>query len=66
MKPAVATAMMKRVEKCWKALDWLMFILALILNPFKGISHFRDKAAISPFTLNKVLLEVSEFTLLED
>ena len=50
---------MKRIEKRWKALDQSMFILALVLNPFEGISRFGDKAAINPFTLNTVLLEVS-------
>ena len=58
-KRAVADGMMKRIEKRWKALDQSMFILALVLNPFEGISHFGDKAAINPFTLNTVLLEVS-------
>lgn len=58
LKPSVATGMMKRVEKRWKALDQPMFILAMVLNPFEGISRFGEKAAISPFTLNTVLLEV--------
>jgi hypothetical protein len=49
---------MKRVEKPWKAFDQPMFILALVLNPFEGVSWFGDKAAISPFTLHTVLLEV--------
>jgi hypothetical protein len=35
-----------------------MFVLTLVLNPFEGISRFGEKAAISPFTLNTVLLEV--------
>lgn len=58
LKPAVATGMTKRIEKHWKVLDQLMFVLALILNPFEGILHFRDKAGISPFTLNTIMLEV--------
>ena len=49
-KPAVAAEMSKRIEKHWKALDQPMFILALVLNPFEGISHFGDKAAVTPFT----------------
>jgi hypothetical protein len=36
-----------------------MFILALVLNPFEGISRFGDKAAVSPFTLNMILLQVA-------
>ena len=62
-KPAVAAGMSKRIEKRWKALDQPMFILALVLNPFEGISRFGDKAAVTPFTLNTVLLEVSSIYL---
>jgi hypothetical protein len=60
-KRAVATGMMKRIEKRWKALDQPMFVLALVLNPFEGVSRFGDEAAISPFTLNTILLEVNLF-----
>jgi len=55
--------MMERIEKRWKVLDQPMFVLALILNPFEGISHFGEKAAISPFTLNSILLEVSSLNV---
>jgi hypothetical protein len=58
-KRSVSAGMTKRIAKHWKALDQPMFILALVLNPFEGISCFGDKAAISPFTLNTILLEVS-------
>jgi hypothetical protein len=58
-KRSVSAGMTKRIEKRWKALDQPMFILALMLNPFEGISRFGDKAAISLFTLNTILLEVS-------
>lgn len=57
-KPSVAARMMKRVEKGWKALNQPMFILALVLNPFKGVLCFRERAGISLFTLNTVLLAV--------
>ena len=40
-----------------------MFILALVLNPFEGISCFGDKAVVTPFTFNMVLLEVSSIYL---
>ena len=62
-KPVVASGMMKRIEKRWKALDQPMFILSLVLNPFEGISCFGEKAAVSPFTLNTILLEVCLFYL---
>ena len=58
-KPTVAAGMTTRIEKCWKALDQPMFVLALVLHPIEGISRFGDKAAISPFTLNTVMLDVS-------
>ncbi|KAF8964926.1 ribonuclease H-like domain-containing protein [Flammula alnicola] len=56
-KPEVAVGMTTRIEKRWKALDQPMFVLALVLNPFEGVSRFGDKAAVSPFTLNMILLE---------
>ncbi|KAF8888469.1 ribonuclease H-like domain-containing protein [Gymnopilus junonius] len=56
--PSIAAGMTKRVKKCWKALDQPMFILALVLNPFEGVSCFGNKAAVSPFTLNTVLLQI--------
>ncbi|KAF8238065.1 hypothetical protein L208DRAFT_1375361 [Tricholoma matsutake] len=58
-KPSIATGMMKRIKKCWKA---LMFMLALMLNPFEGISQFGDKVVISPFTLHTILLEAYKAT----
>lgn len=57
-KPSVAAGMMKRIEKRWKALDQPMFVLALVLNPFEGISRFGDKAAVSQFTLHTILMDV--------
>lgn len=57
-KQLVSTAMCKKIEKRWKDLDQPMFILALVLNPYEGISRFGDKASVSHFTLNTVLLEV--------
>ncbi|KAG6886678.1 hypothetical protein C0995_005959 [Termitomyces sp. Mi166 len=57
MMKAVADGMMKRIEKRWKALDQPIFMLALILNPFKGVSCFSPKAGVSPFTLHTILME---------
>jgi len=63
-KLSVATGMAKRIEKRWKALDQPMFVLALVLNPFEGLSRFGDKAAVSPFTLHSILLEVRMFSFI--
>ncbi|KAF8886255.1 ribonuclease H-like domain-containing protein [Gymnopilus junonius] len=57
-KPTIAAGMLKRIEKRWKALDQLMFILALILNPFEGLTHFGDNAGASPLTLNSILIKM--------
>ena len=57
-KPDVAAGMTARIEKHWKALDQPMFVLALVLNPFEGVSHFRNKASVGSFTLNTILMEV--------
>ncbi|KAF8799442.1 hypothetical protein BYT27DRAFT_7263908 [Phlegmacium glaucopus] len=56
-KPSIAAGIKKQIEKLWKALNQPMFVLALIINPFEELSRFGDKASISPFTLNTVLLE---------
>jgi hypothetical protein len=61
-KQTVAAGIIKRIEKHWKALDQPMFVLALVLNPFEGILRFGNKAAISPFMLNMILLEVILFS----
>src|SRR6266545_952824 len=37
-KPSVAAGIITRIEKWWKALDQPMFVLALVLNLFEGIS----------------------------
>ncbi|KAG6867182.1 hypothetical protein C0993_005964 [Termitomyces sp. T159_Od127] len=34
-----------------------MFVLALILNPFGGVSRFGPKAGVSPFMLHTILME---------
>jgi len=36
-----------------------MFVLTLVLNPFEGVSHFGERAGISPFMLNTVFLAIS-------
>ena len=53
--------MMQRIEKRWKALDQPVFVLALVLNPFEGVSRFGDAAMVSPFTLNTLILQVRNF-----
>lgn len=51
--------MKKQIEKRWKALDQVLFIFALILNPYEGVTQFGDKANINPWVLNTELVKVS-------
>lgn len=57
---AVSIEMLKDIEKQWKDIEQPLFILALVLNPYKGLSRFGDQAAISHFTLNTLVLEVQQ------
>ncbi|TFK58634.1 hypothetical protein BDN72DRAFT_781827 [Pluteus cervinus] len=57
VNPVVAAGMTKRIEKRWKALDQPMFVLALVLNPYQGVSRFGNRADISPFTLSTIFNE---------
>ncbi|KAJ6494246.1 hypothetical protein C8R45DRAFT_866803, partial [Mycena sanguinolenta] len=55
---AVATGMMKRIEKRWAAMDQAVFIMAMVLNPYERVSRFGDQAGVSVFTLRTVLIEL--------
>jgi hypothetical protein len=54
-----AKHMCSRIEKRWKDCDQPLFILALVLNPFEGLSAFGDKAGLNPWMLHSMLLTVS-------
>ncbi|KAF7342787.1 DUF659 domain-containing protein [Mycena sanguinolenta] len=58
--------MCKRIEKRFKELDQVVFVLALVLNPFEKLSRFGDKAQIDVFKLSTEIVTVSlqthEFT----
>ncbi|KZP22974.1 hypothetical protein FIBSPDRAFT_737980 [Athelia psychrophila] len=55
-EPEVAAAMKKRLEKCWKDCDQQIFILALVLNPFEGLTRFGDSAGLNHIKLNGMVL----------
>ncbi|KAJ6579756.1 hypothetical protein B0H10DRAFT_2235655 [Mycena sp. CBHHK59/15] len=55
---AVATGMIKRIEKRWAAMDQGFFIMAMVLNPYERISRFGDQAGVSVFTLRTILIEL--------
>ncbi|KAJ7050855.1 ribonuclease H-like domain-containing protein [Mycena amicta] len=49
--------MCKRLEKCWKELDQVVLIIALIFNPFQGLSRFGDNANIDAFIVSTALVK---------
>ena len=54
----VKIGMTKRLEKRWKDCDQPLFLLALILNPFEGLSAFGEKAGMDHFKCNMLLIQV--------
>src|SRR5882762_6356381 len=56
---AVAMAMSKCIEKRWKDCDQPLFLLCLVLNPFKILSRFGEKAGLNRFKWKDMLLQVS-------
>ncbi|KAJ7754674.1 ribonuclease H-like domain-containing protein [Mycena maculata] len=53
---ALGQRMCKRIEKRFKELDQVVFVLALILNPFERLSRFGDKAQIDIFKISTELV----------
>ena len=50
--------MTQYLEKHWKDCDQLLFLLTLILNPFKYLLCFREKAEMNRFKSNGLLIIV--------
>jgi hypothetical protein len=59
-EPEVAAGMTADIEKRWKDSDQSLFLLALILNPFEGLSAFGPRADLSHFKCNGMLMSVRE------
>jgi hypothetical protein len=57
-EPDVATHMVKRLEKRWKSCDQPLFMLALILNPYEGLSCFGSTANLNHFKCHNLLISV--------
>ena len=62
-EPMVRDGMMKRLEKRWKECDQSLFLLALILNPFEGVSCFGEQSGMNHFRCNTLLILVSSYRL---
>ncbi|KAJ7321098.1 hypothetical protein DFH08DRAFT_970380 [Mycena albidolilacea] len=55
-------SMFIRIEKRFKELDQVVFVLVLILNPFEKLSRFGDKAKIDVFKLSTELIALFKRT----
>jgi hypothetical protein len=57
-EPEVAREMLVRIEKRWRDTDQLLFLLALILNPWEQLSCFGDEAGMDHFTVSDMVIQV--------
>jgi hypothetical protein len=64
-EPKVVKGMTKHLEWCWEDCNQPIFLLALILNTFKGIACFREQAGLNHFKCLSMLLVVGFFLLVE-
>ena len=55
--------MKKHLEKRWKDCDQSLFLLALILNPFEGVSRFGEQSGMNHFWCNTLLILVISYHL---
>jgi len=62
-EPKVVKGMMKRLEQHWKDCDQPIFLLALILNTFKGLTCFGEQAGLNHFKCLSMLLAVGFLSL---
>lgn len=59
----VAGQMCARLEKRWADADQLMFLIALILNPFEMVSRFGPLAQLDHFKCHNMVMEVRDMFL---
>ncbi|EJD43092.1 hypothetical protein AURDEDRAFT_167769 [Auricularia subglabra TFB-10046 SS5] len=52
------TGMKRRLEKRWSEFDQAQYVLALVLNPFEGMSRFGDKANVTVFVLQMEVVKL--------
>jgi hypothetical protein len=55
--------MCAQIEKRWKDCDQPLFILALVLNPYKGLLAFGENARLNKFNLQNMLISVGHLLL---
>ncbi|KAF4590493.1 hypothetical protein EYR38_009794 [Pleurotus pulmonarius] len=55
----ISAGMCTHIEKRWKALDQVFFIVALVLNPYEGTERFGPQAGLTALTLNTMVIKVS-------
>ncbi|KAL1738592.1 hypothetical protein HDZ31DRAFT_5903, partial [Schizophyllum fasciatum] len=56
-EPEVRVKMLERLEKRWNNADQPLFLLALILNPFEGLSRFGPHAGLDHLTCHSIFVK---------
>ncbi|KAK7042800.1 ribonuclease H-like domain-containing protein [Favolaschia claudopus] len=57
-EPEVSKALVARIEKRWKDCDQPLFLVALILNPFEGLTRFGPLANFDHFKATALVTEL--------
>ncbi|KAF5343814.1 hypothetical protein D9758_016207 [Tetrapyrgos nigripes] len=55
-EPELSVTMVERIEKRWKDCDQPVFLAALILNPFEGLSAFGPRAGLNHFNVTNMIV----------
>jgi hypothetical protein len=55
----ISSGLVKRLEKRWNDCDQPLFLVALILNPFEGLSCFGPRAKMDHFKATGLVVQVS-------
>jgi hypothetical protein len=59
----VRVEMLRRLEKRWSAYDQMLFLLALILNPWEQVSCFGHSANLDHFKITDLAVQVMTLSL---
>ncbi|KAI4293644.1 hypothetical protein K525DRAFT_176946, partial [Schizophyllum commune Loenen D] len=55
-EPAVRVKMLERLEKRWKDADQPVYMVALMMNPFEGLSRFGPHAGLDPISCHSMVI----------
>jgi hypothetical protein len=61
-EPELSKALVARLEKRWKDCDQPLYLVALLLHPFEGVSAFGPRANFDHFKITALVVEVRHFS----